>query len=144
MIEQNMKIVMLIDTLGYGGGAERQFAGLAVSLHRRGCQVKVVAYHDRDGHQKELREAGVSYTILPECKGRFGKLKAVRKQLAVERPDVVISYKDGPNSIACMLKAMGAKWKLIVSDRNTLQSISRSVRIQYKLLYRFADAIVPT
>lgn len=142
-MEQNTKIVMLIDTLGYGGGAERQFAGLAVSLHQRGCNVKVIAYHDRDGHQKELREAGVGYTIIPECRGRLGKLKAVRKQLKIERPDIVISYKDGPNSIACMLKALGATWKLIVSDRNTLQRVSNPIRVQYKLLYRFADAIVP-
>lgn len=134
---------MLIDTLGYGGGAERQFAGLATALHNKSLNVKVLAYYDDNGYQNELREAGIDYKILSHKESQLSKFKAVRRQLVKERPDIVISYKDAPNNIACMIKASGAKWRLIVSDRNTLQNVSRAIRLQYGLLYRFADFIVP-
>lgn len=138
-----MKIVLLIDTFGYGGGAERQFAGLAIALHTRGYEVKALAYHNNEGYQKDFRDAGVDYLVLPHSGSQTSKFNAVRRQLAKERPDIVIAYKDGPNNIACLIKALGAKWRLIVSDRNTLQGLSRSIKIQYGLLYRFADFIVP-
>lgn len=140
----NMKIVLLIDTLGYGGGAERQFAGLALSLHERGFNVKVLAYHpDEDGYQNEFEQAGVEYLILPHNGSQLSKFKAVRSQIAKEHPDIVISYKDSPNIMACLLKTLGAKWRLIVSDRNTLQGINKTTKVQYNILYRFADYIVP-
>ena len=138
-----MKIVMLIDTLGYGGGAERQFAGLAMALHNNGYSVKVLAYHNEEGYQNDLKCAGIDYCILTHKNTQLSKLNAVRRGIFREKPDVVISYKDAPNMAACILKASGAKWRLIVSDRNTLQNINRTVKLQYGLLYRFADAIVP-
>lgn len=138
-----MKIVMLIDTLGYGGGAERQFAGLAMALHNSGYLVKVLAYYNDEGYQNDFLSAGIEYFILSHKNTPLSKLKAVRRGISREKPDVVISYKDAPNMAACILKASGAKWRLIVSDRNTLQSINRTVKLQYGLLYRFADAIVP-
>lgn len=138
-----MKIVLLIDTFGYGGGAERQFAGLAIALHAKGYDVKALAYHNDEGYQNEFGDAGVDYLILSHSGSQTSKFNAVRRQLAKERPDIVIAYKDGPNNIACLIKALGAKWRLIVSDRNTLQSVSRALKVQYGLLYRFADFIVP-
>ena len=134
---------MLIDTLGYGGGAERQFAGLALALHGKGLEVKVLAYYDTEGYQGAFKEAGLEYMILSHRGSQLSKLRAVRRQLAKERPDIVISYKDSPNLAACLIKACGAKWRLIVSDRNTLQGVSYATKLQYGVLYRFADYIVP-
>lgn len=142
-INSEKKIVMLIDTLAYGGGAERQFAGLALSLHKAGYNVKVLAYYTKRGYQDEFEKAGLDYMILSPGDSRLSKLKAVRKQIAAEKPDVVISYKDAPNIAACLLKALGAKWKLIVSDRNTLQQIDKTTKIQYRFFYKFADVVVP-
>ena len=70
--------------------------------------------------------------ILSPGDSRLSKLKAVRKQIAAEKPDVVISYKDAPNIAACLLKALGAKWKLIVSDRNTFATNRQNDQIQYR------------
>ena len=138
-----MKLVLLIDSLAYGGGAERQFVGLASDLHQRGYDVKVVAYYNHKGYQSELSKEGIKFTIIQDCLGPIDKIKKIRKEISKESPSVVISYKDGPNKIACILKVLGAKWKLIVSDRNTIQKLSRSLLFQYKVLYRFANAIVP-
>lgn len=134
---------MLIDSLGYRGGAERQFAGLAMSLHQQGLTVKILAYHNHDGYQNELKKAGVPFEIIQNVSGRIKKLMAIKRQLSIENPDIVITYKGGPNLMACLFKALGAKWKLIVSDRNTLQEVSGGVKMTYKWFYRFADAIVP-
>ncbi len=137
------KIIMLIDTFGYGGGAERQFSGLALSLYEKGYIVKCLAYHNDEGYQNEFRKAGLEYMILSCGSSQLSKLKSIRRQLSIERPDVVISYKDAPNCAACLIKALGAKWHLIVSDRNTLQGTTYATKLQYDLLYRFADYIVP-
>lgn len=138
-----MKILLLIDGLAFGGGAERQFVGLAQNLHARGYDLKVVAYHDRDGYQAELVNSGINVEIVQGCDSQWDKIRKVRRIITDTKPEIVISYKDGPNRIACVLKALGAKWKLIVSDRNTLQKLTRSTNIQYRILYRMADRIVP-
>lgn len=134
---------MLIDNLAYGGGAERQFAGLAIALYRHGYNINVIAYHTKHGFQKDLEDIGIPHVILNGLHSQLSKLRAVKNQLIRTDPDLVISFKDGPNKIACIIKAMGARWKLIVSDRNTIQNNSYSIRIQYSLLYNFADAIIP-
>lgn len=136
------RIAMIIDSVGVRGGAERQFAGLASMLSRRGHEVAVYSYYPDEGYKPAIEKAGGTVTILNPEGGRLAKLKAVRKALREFHPDTVITFKDGPNSIACMLKAAGAKWKLIVSDRNTTQKIDKTVKFQY-FLYKFADKIVP-
>lgn len=140
-----MKIAMLIDTSAYGGGAERQFAGLASALYRRGYDIKVWAYHkNNEGYQTDFEHERIDFEILNlGHASRLKKLMVIRKRLQTFRPDVVITYKDGANSIACIIRALGSRWKLIVSDRNTLQHVSRAIKIQYRLLYRFASFIVP-
>lgn len=134
---------MIIDTLGYRGGAERQFAGLAIALHRRGYDINVIAYHDHQGFQKEFDQEGVYYNVISHVTNRFQKILAIKKQIDLDKPEIVISYKSGANNIACILKMLGAKWKLIVSDRNTLQEITKTTSLQYNFFYKFADAIVP-
>src|SRR5690606_27916662 len=50
---------------------------------------------------------------------------------------------DTPNLITCIGKLFGAKYRLIVSERNTNNGVL-SVRQKLKyLLFRFADVIVP-
>ena len=136
------KIVMFIDTIGFNGGAERQFAGLAVMLVEKGFHVDVLAYYPEKGYKNFIEAGGAKVHILDFGKSRSNKILCAKRVIDNLSPDVVISYKNGPNIIACILKLLGAKWKLIVSDRNTLQGISFPTRIQY-LLYRFANSIVP-
>lgn len=142
-MDKKMKVTMLIDTIAIGGGAERQFVGLAVALNKAGYDVDVIFYHPDEGYQTELKNEGVKYYLVKNCKNKISKIIQINKKIKEINPDIVISFKPGANSIACILKALGAKWKLIVSDRNTIQSVTKSIKVQYKLLYRFADSIVP-
>lgn len=137
-----MKILLFIDTLAIGGGAERQFAGLCELLHQHGYDIHVVAYHKGSGYEEDLKDLGINVDIKFWGKTRVSKLLGAWKFFRKINPDVVISYKPGPNFIACALKAMGGKWHLIVSDRYTVQKLNKNLRLMY-WLYRYADYIIP-
>ena len=136
-----MKILCLIDALGMGG-AERQMIGLAQLLRNREHDVNLVTYHDRDSYS-ELADRHRVNTINLHVRGnRFSKLIAIRQHIRKNRYDWVIAYKNGPTAIACLLKMLGGKFKLIVSERNTTQKLTRAEKIKF-FLYRWADYIVP-
>lgn len=136
------KILCLIDTLGIGG-AERQMVGLAVFLKRKGYDVDLVAYHKEDLYASIAREGGVEPNVLKVENSPFSKFNAVRRFIKQNgKYDCVITYKGGPNIIGCLLKMLGLKSRLIVSERNTTQELTRYERKKF-WMYRFADFIVP-
>lgn len=135
-------ILCLIDNLGQGG-AERQMVGLSVLLKRKGYNVDLVVYHKEDFYVSTAREGGVEPIVLDVKNSKWSKLRGVRAWIKKKGGyDCVIGYKEGANSIGCLLKALGMKFKLMVSDRITTQMLTRSNRIRF-FLYRFADYIVP-
>lgn len=66
----------------------------------------------------------------------------MRTFLKKERPDWVVAYQETPSLLACMAKVNGCKFRLIVSERNTTQTVGMNERVRF-FLYRWADAIVP-
>lgn len=136
------KILCLIDTLSFGGGAERQMAGLAGLLHEKDYNVTLASYHRHNCNETIKARYGID-SIYIECGNSFvSKLLSVRKFISENNFDVIIAYKDGATMIACLCKMMGGNFKLIVSERNTTQSLSKRERLKF-FLYRFADIIVP-
>lgn len=136
------KILCLIDTLGMGG-AERQMIGLALFLKEKGYQADLVTYYDHDFYNELVERYGLGSVTLHVRDSKWSKLRAVRRHIKQAGGyDWVIAYKDGPALIGCLLKMLGAKFWLIVSERSTNQSISRSDRVKF-FLYRWADYVVP-
>lgn len=136
------KILCLIDTLGMGG-AERQMIGLALMLKQRGYRVDLVTYYDHDFHAELVQHYGLGSVTLHVGSSPWSKLMAVRSYIQEKGGyDCVIAYKSGPNIIGCLLRLMGMKFRLIVSERNTTQHIGRKENIQFSL-YRKADFVVP-
>ena len=136
------KILCLIDTLGMGG-AERQIIGLTLLLKEKGYHVDLVTYYDHDFYAELVDRYGLGSVTLHTKDNKWSKLNAVRK--FIKRAggyDWVIAYKDGPTMISCMLKMLGVKFHLIVSERNTSQSVGFHDKIKF-LLYRMADYVVP-
>lgn len=133
---------MVIDTIGRRGGAERQFCGLALLLKKAGYDVNVVCYYPDDGYQAEMESVGVVVNRLSKSYSQMGKLLKLSKHIHSVNPDVVIAFKGGPCEMCCALKVFGAKWKLLVSERSTTQSLDWHSRLKF-FLYRFADNIVP-
>lgn len=136
------KILCLIDTLGMGGGAERQMAGLAGFLHKKSLDVTVAAYHEHDSDEFLEKTYGIRSVLIKTKSSAISKFLAVRKYVRENGFDTLIVYKDGATMLACLVKLLGGKFRLIVSERNTTQVLNRHEKAKF-FLYRWADIIVP-
>lgn len=138
-----MKNILLLSESLYSGGAERQFVGLATLLKEKGCNVKVITYYNRPFYKEYLDSNNVLNEVICNGENKILRIFRINKAIKDYNADVVISYLDTPNIIACLCKLLGGgSWKLIVSDRNTSQSLSLREKIKL-FLYKFADYIVP-
>lgn len=135
-----MKIICLIDSLG-SGGAQRQLVGLAGLLEEQGNTVKVVWYHKDSFYEYYLDQHQIDYENIV-LNGKFSKIKGVARIIKDFTPDVVIAYLDGPVAISCLLRLIGYRFRLIVSERNTTQRLNWKERIKF-LLCKKADVVVP-
>ena len=135
-----MRILCIIDGLG-PGGAQRQLVNLAKLLMQNGEEVHFAWYCDADFFRTFLDENRIPYTKI-HAGGRFSKILGVAKLIHAFRPHTVISYIDGPNVICSMLKIIGMRFNLIVSERNTNFTVNNYVKQRF-FFYRFADYIVP-
>lgn len=135
------KILLFTDCLG-AGGAQRQLVGLAIMLKENGYNVKVSTYYNIDFYKKQLDDAGVPNELIPGADNTKKRILAVRNYFKQEQPDWVIAYQETPSLVACAAKVLGCKYKLIVSERNTTQSIGLNERVRF-FLYHWADKIVP-
>lgn len=134
-------ILLFIDMLG-SGGAQRQLVGLAALLKNAGKDVKVCTYYPHDFYKKDLESCGIKCELIPGAGNAWKRIIATYKYFQKERPDWVISYLETPSLVACAARLLGCKYKLIVSERNTTQTIGLNERVRF-LLFRCADAIVP-
>lgn len=141
MERKNKKIICLIERLG-PGGAQRQLVGLSSLLVKYGYDVELWSWVKEDFFKNVLLQAGVKYKCIESAQNKFRRIFVLRRELLHTSPDVVISYLDTPSMIACLIKACGAKFKLVVSDRNTTQI--NDLRNKLKFFFnRFSDKIVP-
>ena len=135
------RIILLTDSL-ISGGAQRQIVGLAKLLHDAGYTVKVIYYHPIEFYKPFLDQNGVSNELVLGAADPKMRILRIAKALKCFKPDVVISYLDTPNIIACLLKLLGLRYKLIVSERNTTQRLNIKERIKFHLM-KWANVIVP-
>lgn len=135
------KILLFTDSLG-AGGAQRQLVGLAIFMKEKGYDVKVSTYQNIDFYKSILDEKHVVNELIPEADDKKKRIWAVRNYFKREHPDCVIAYQETPSLVACVVKLLGSKFRLIVSERNTTQRISIYERIRF-FLYHWSDAIVP-
>lgn len=134
-------ILCYIDELG-PGGAERQITSLAVLLKKNGYPVKVYCYHPNYFYEDVLASNNVEL-IKVELKKNdyFNKIKNTWTVISKYGFDTVISYSEGPNVIASMIKLRKPSLNVIVSERNTTQFLTRKEKIRF-FLYKLVDSIV--
>lgn len=135
------KILCLIESIG-PSGAERQISNLAVLLNKQGYEVEVAYYVKKEFFLPFLEENGVKGVYIAGATKPRKRFFSLWKYIKRKRPDTIISYSTAPSMITCALKALGADFKLIVSERNTTQQLNRIARIKF-FLYKYADFIVP-
>ncbi len=136
-----MKILCLIEALG-SGGAERQMVGLASLLKKDGNDVAVMTYYPKDFYKYVLDEAGVEHIYVEKAQSKLKRIPELAKAVRKYKPGVVICYSPSAAEIACLLKMMGSKFKLIVSERNSIRCNSRREKLKF-FMYKWADCIVP-
>ena len=135
------KILCIIESLG-SGGAERQMVGLAALLKGKGYDVTVLTYYPNSFYKHVLDEAGVTYEYYSKAQSKTRRIFALRKRIKQVNPDTVISYMETASVVACVIRLLGVKYNLIVSERNTTQKIGLQDRMRF-FLYRWANWIVP-
>lgn len=135
------RVLCLIDSLA-SGGAQRQMVGLTTLLKQKGYKVKFITYYDIPFYLQHLQKNEINYENVSYSTG-LDRIRKVGSAIKCYNPDVVISYLDTPNIIACLLHIFSSsRWTLIVSERNTTQVLSLRERLKFAL-FRFADWIVP-
>lgn len=135
------KVLCYIDELG-SGGAERQITNLAILLKSRGYKVDVYCYHPNYFYEYALIEHDISLIKLRLKKNNYwSKMKNTWKVFHAKQYDAIIAYSDGPVIIASIIKLLNPKLHIIVSERNTTQSIKPKDKIKF-FLYNFVDYIV--
>ena len=137
-----MKILCLIDCLGQGG-AEHQIICLTYMLKQAGYDVELAYYYEENFYESLICQYDIKAKLLPsEGNGKLTKLSVVRDYIRNNHFTHLITYKEGASEIGCILKFLGLRIKLIVSERNTTQSLSRRDKLRF-FMYRWADYVVP-
>lgn len=134
------KILLLIDSLG-SGGAQRQMVGLAKLLQDRGYPIKIIYYHPICFYQAYLDEHHIPNEYVAGTENKIKRIFLIARAIRHFQPGIVISYLDAPNMMACLFKASGMKFKLIVSERNLSLTLNVSEKAKF-FLFRYADVIV--
>lgn len=134
-------VALLIDSLTQGG-AQRQIIGLANLLKEHGYMVQLLTYHDIPFYAYLLDKYDIPHQTIPKAGHILARIIRVRQTLKRLHPDVVISFLDTPNILACLVRLTGIHTQVIVSERITTQQLSFIKRIAF-FLYRYANHIVP-
>lgn len=137
-----MRIVLFIDSLT-SGGAQRQLTWLARLLKDVGHDVSLLIYYDKPFFNWVLEEAPVIPVYQIKWKGQLTRLYKVWKFLRQANPDLVISFLHVPNFLASIVRLVGGRFRLIVSERNN-DLASPSLRVGLRLrMHSVADVVVP-
>lgn len=136
-----MKILCFTDCLG-PGGAQRQLVGLAALLKKDGNEVTVMTYYDVPFYFSFLVQNGISHILMPNMIFKFLRIYELLKYVYKEKPEVIVAYQTHSAVIACLVKILYPKFKLLVSERNTTQKYGIREWIYFSL-YRWADYIIP-
>lgn len=141
MKKDSLEILCFIDSLG-SGGAQRQIIGLSDLLNKKGLMTGIAWYHDDCFYQDFLKSNKISLYKL-SAKSKLKKLISFYQLIKRIKPKCVIAYLDGPTIIACLTHILTpCKFKLIVSERNTTQTLTFREHVKFTL-YKSSDWIIP-
>ncbi|MBR3757493.1 MAG: glycosyltransferase family 4 protein [Bacteroidaceae bacterium] len=135
------RVILFTDSLG-AGGAQRQIVGLAQLLQEKSFDVTVLTYHNDEFYLPLLQKYAVNYVLLQNVQRPIRRILKVLKFVKQNNPDTLIAYQETPSLIACFIKMVLPKIKIIVSERNTTQVLDLKTKLRF-FLYKWVDYIVP-
>ena len=133
------QIVFLITGLAYGG-AETQLVNLAISLKKRGWEVRVVSMLSPQAFTEELKEAGIPLSTLNMRRGVADPRAVFRlvKILREWRPDIMHSHMVHANLLARVVRIF-YKIPVLISTAHSIDEGGRWREVAYRLTDPLAD-----
>jgi len=145
-----MKILLLTSSLG-AGGAERVATTLCNAWSARGDQVTLMPTFSGHGECFYELSSTVRIVYLADLVSRRKKsfvnqitrLRALRRFIATERPDVIVSFLSNVN-VAAVVASVGLGIPVVVCERTDpfVRQISRLLRLACRFTYPLADALM--
>lgn len=138
------KLLVTIATLG-SGGAERVLSILSTTLADNFDDVQYVMWDGGDVfYEIDKRVKIVSLPELSGCKGRTKQVKAYRRLVKDEKPDLILSFLT-PYNMLVLLSTIGMKQKIVVAERTDPKRLlagGKPMLILRDFLYRRACGIL--
>jgi len=136
-----MKIICFTESLA-AGGAQRQLVNLAVLFKAKGYDVDFLTYRKEDFFKSYLDDAGIIVHQVSNS-NYFNRVFSVRKYIRTSDADIVLSFLEVPNFLACLAAIGRHKWKLITTELSAKQETFSSKKNRLFLWFqRFSDKIV--
>ncbi len=136
-----MNIVCFTESLA-AGGAQRQLVNLALLFQKKGHSVLFLTYREENFFLSELKENNIRTYQIPN-KNYIERLFNTRKFLRSISVDIVISFLETPNFIACFSAIGRHRWKLITTELSAKMSTFTGKRSKIFIPFqRFSNKIV--
>lgn len=135
----SVRIILVITAMGCGG-AERNLAWLANRLSAKGHRVELRVLHGRDSFFDLDPVVGVRYLAedqpqsTPALKRFFERPRWLRREIAAERPNVIISFIDVAN-VVTLWAGRSVECPIVVAERT--HPPSHTIPLWYGILRRF-------
>lgn len=129
------KILIFIDSLG-SGGAQRRAINIANLLCKRNYCVSILTYHNEIFYDYEISNLPIHCI---KDKNKFKRIIKIIEFLKKADIDVVISFMESPNFIACFSKLIGCKWKLITTESSAKDASFKGKKRWLNNLERVTD-----
>lgn len=141
MLTRRLKIALFCPSLGLGG-SERQLGNLAVGLHTRGHDVRVLVLYGGEPAEEELLKHGIPLVNLDK-KGPVGipvVLFRLRRYLKRHPVDILYSFHGLPNLLAPLMRSHHRCPAVIVGVRATRMNMAHRPWLQ-RITYRLEPAL---
>ncbi|MPM51001.1 Glycosyltransferase Gtf1 [bioreactor metagenome] len=107
-----------------------------------GHEVRFVTYGNADFFKSILDASRISVDCIIDS-GKISRILKIRKKIREGDQNVVISFLETPNFLACIATIGGREWKLITSERSSnIMSFKNAKGRIFNWFQRFSDAIV--
>lgn len=139
-----MKVLFVIDHFG-SGGAQLQLVNLAIYLKKRNYDVQFFIYHPQHIFFRQfVEENGIP--IHEHNKKSDGSISLIRRLVTLvnrEKYSIVVSYLTTPNIYLELVKILGCKSKIVVSERASFLAEKFGFKlILQRVLHIWADVVV--
>lgn len=129
------RVLIFIDNLE-SGGAQRRAINIANLLKQNLYDVTMLTYHHEVFYSDMI--SNIKIDCLEE-KNKNKRLWKLLKYLINCDCNVVISFMDSPNFIACLAKILGGKWRLITTESSAKNSTFKGIKRILNNLERITD-----